>query len=171
MCLELREKYVLILLVQDLNCLMLNYQGMYTNIWSWRWCVETIFILRCHRSILCQGIFSSIGNGSGPIFFLRKKSDMLHVSYFTYESRHDKTNKLTCAPSKDSDQPGHPPSLIRVITVRSMGSQGPKLSSCGQRWLWSDWADAQADLSLHWAHMPFCWFCHEAAHISMYEGG
>ena len=30
---------------------------------------------------------------------------------------------------------------------------------------WSDWADAQADLSLHWAHMPFCWFCHEAAHL------
>ena len=24
-------------------------------------------------------------------------------------------------------------------------------------------ADAQADLSLHWAHMQFCWFCHEAA--------
>ena len=28
-----------------------------------------------------------------------------------------------------------------------------------------DWADAQADHSLHWAHMPLCWFCHEAAHI------
>ena len=30
--------------------------------------------------------------------------------------------------------------------------------------LWSDWADSQADLSLGWAYMPFCWFCHEAAH-------
>ena len=30
---------------------------------------------------------------------------------------------------------------------------------------WSDWVDAQADLSLHWAHMSFCWFCHAAAHI------
>ena len=29
----------------------------------------------------------------------------------------------------------------------------------------SDWADAQADLSLCWAHMQFCWFCHAAAHI------
>ena len=27
------------------------------------------------------------------------------------------------------------------------------------RWrLWSDWADAQADLSLRWAHRSFCWF-------------
>ena len=25
---------------------------------------------------------------------------------------------------------------------------------------WSDWAKAKADLSLHWAHMPFCWICH-----------
>ena len=24
---------------------------------------------------------------------------------------------------------------------------------------WSDWADSQADLSLRWAHIPFCWFC------------
>ena len=29
----------------------------------------------------------------------------------------DKTNKMTCPPSKDSDQPGHPPSLIRVFVV------------------------------------------------------
>ena len=50
-----------------------------------------------------------------------------------------------------------------VFTVRLMGSYGPKLSSCRQRRLWSDWAEAQADLSLRWAHMPFCWFCHEAA--------
>ena len=33
------------------------------------------------------------------------------------EPAHDKTNKITCAPSKDSDQPGHPPSLIRVFAV------------------------------------------------------
>ena len=26
-------------------------------------------------------------------------------------------------------------------------------------------ADAQADLSLRWAHVPFCWFCHDAAHL------
>ena len=32
-----------------------------------------------------------------------------------------------------------------------------------QRRLRSEWVDAQADLSLHWANMPFCWFCHEVA--------
>ena len=34
------------------------------------------------------------------------------------EPQHDKTNKMTCAPSEDSDQPEHSPSLIRVFTVR-----------------------------------------------------
>ena len=42
-------------------------------------------------------------------------------------------------------------------------AKDPQLSSCGQRRLWSDWADAQADLSLRRAHMPHCWFCHVAA--------
>ena len=31
--------------------------------------------------------------------------------------------------------------------------------------LWPDWADAQADLSLRWAHMPLYWFCHEMAQM------
>ena len=62
------------------------------------------------------------------------------------------------APSEDSDQPGHPPSLIRVFAVHSMGSLGLKVSSCGQRRFWLDWADAQADLSLRWAHTHFVGF-------------
>ena len=67
------------------------------------------------------------------------------------------------ASSEDSDQTGHSPSLIRVFPMHFMGTLGPNASSCGQRRLWSDWVDAQADLSLRWVHMPFCWFCHEAA--------
>ena len=63
-----------------------------------------------------------------------------------------------CAPIEDSDQPRHPPSLIRVFAVSSMGSSGPKLSSCGKRRLWSDCAGAQADLSLRWAHTHFVGF-------------
>ena len=43
-----------------------------------------------------------------------------------------KNNKMTCAPSEDADQPGHPPSLIRVFTVRSKSSKRPNLSSRGQ---------------------------------------
>ena len=43
------------------------------------------------------------------------------VTWFIYEPPHDKTNKMTCAHSEDSDQPGH---------VFSKGSQGPRDSEC-----------------------------------------
>ena len=102
-----------------------------------------------------------------------------------FEPPHVKTNKMTCAPSKDSDQPGHPPSLIRVFAVRmNVWALSYPLSAQRRLWpdradaqadlwtqrrLWSDWADAQADLSLRLAHIPFCWFCHEAAHFLEYN--
>ena len=38
------------------------------------------------------------------------------------EPLHDKTNRMICALSKDSDQPGQPPSVIRVFAVHSYGS-------------------------------------------------
>ena len=72
-----------------------------------------------------------------------------------------------CAPSEDSDQPVHPLSLIWVFAVCSMGSWRPSVSSCGQRRLWSDWADVQADLSLHLTQRSLCLFCHEAAQMLM----
>ena len=34
--------------------------------------------------------------------------------FIKYEPPHDKTNKMACAPRKDSDQPGHLPSLISL---------------------------------------------------------
>ena len=51
-----------------------------------------------------------------------------------------------------------PAILIRVFAVRSVGSKGAKLSLYVQRRIWSDWADAHADLSLWWAHTHFVGF-------------
>ena len=82
------------------------------------------------------------------------------------EPPHDKTNKMAYAPSKGSDQPGHPPSLIRVLAVRMKKHWTLNYLLSAQWRLWSDWADAQADLSFCWVHMPFWWFCHEVAHLS-----
>ena len=50
-----------------------------------------------------------------------------------FEPPHDKPNKMTFVPNEDSDQSGHPPSLIRVFALRSMGSLGPTFASGGQR--------------------------------------
>ena len=66
---------------------------------------------------------------------LRMPSNILlpeHNSPFSYELQHDHTNRMTCATREDLDQPGHPPSLIRVLAVRSVNITGPKVSSCGQ---------------------------------------
>ena len=89
-----------------------------------------------------------------------------HLALSWNEPPHDKTNKMACAPSADSDQPGHPPSLIRVFAVRMKNAWALSYPLSGKRRLWSDWVDAQPDLSLRWTHMPLCWFCHEAAQIS-----
>ena len=53
-----------------------------------------------------------------------------------------------CAPSEDPDQPGHPPSLIRVFAVRMKKAWVLSYPLSGQRRLLSDWANAQADLSV-----------------------
>ena len=48
--------------------------------------------------------------------------EMNYLASFKNETPHDKTNEIVCAPSEDSDQPGHTPSLFRAIAVRSMVS-------------------------------------------------
>ena len=74
------------------------------------------------------------------------------------EVSRDMTNQQNeCAPSKDSDQPGHPPSLIRVFACVQRVVKDPSfLHEDSENW--SDWADAQADLSLRWAHTHFVRF-------------
>ena len=53
---------------------------------------------------------------SNYLTFLQDK--LQNCLLIKFEPQHDKTNKMTCAPSEDSDQPGHSPGLIRVFTVR-----------------------------------------------------
>ena len=49
---------------------------------------------------------------------------------------------MACAPSEESDQPGHPPSLIRVFAIRLKKTWILSYPLSAQRRLWSDWADA-----------------------------
>ena len=61
-----------------------------------------------------------------------------------------------CAPSEDSDQHGHLPSLIigRVFVVRIKKPRVLSYTLSAQRRLWSDWTE----LSLRWAHFHFVGF-------------
>ena len=81
-----------------------------------------------------------------------------------YEPPHDKTNKMTVRPVKTQIS----------LDIRPVWSES---SLCAQ-WVakdpsflhvdsgdWSNYADAQADLSLCWAHILFCWVCHVVARM------
>ena len=60
---------------------------------------------------------------------------------------HDKTNKMTVRPAKTQ--------IMLYVCIMHVCTfiRTPFVIS------------AQTDLSLRWAHMPFCWFCHEPAHL------
>ena len=45
----------------------------------------------------------------GPVVGIGLPMGSTLVASPTYEPQHYKTNKMTCASSEDSDQPGHPP--------------------------------------------------------------
>ena len=83
---------------------------------------------------------------------------------------HDKTNKMACAPSEDTDQTGPSPSLIRVFGVRMKKAWVLSYPLGAVRRLWSDWADAQAHLSIRWALCHFVGFCHDVAQIILVIG-
>ena len=62
---------------------------------------------------------------------------LLSESFVNYhEPRHDKTNKVT-VPSENSDQLGHPPSLIRVFAVRRKKARVLSYPLSAQQRLWS----------------------------------
>ena len=69
------------------------------------------------------------------------------------------------APSEDSDQPGHPPCLIRVFAVCMKKHWVFSYTLSAQQKLWSDWADAQAAIESSLGTHSFCWFCHVAAQL------
>ena len=96
-------------------------------------------------SLLCRKSRSLLGyaNISASIVSLQWLivSKTFLNTFNTFEP-HDKNNKVVCAPSEDSDQPGHPPCLIRVFAVRTKKAWFLNYPLSGQRRLWSDWADA-----------------------------
>ena len=92
------------------------------------------------------------------------------MSLFSYNKQYDKwatswqNQQNECAPSEDSDQPGHLPSLIRVFAVRMKKAWVLSYPLSAQRRLirlggypcWSEFSlGAQ----------PLCWFCHIVAQI------
>ena len=96
-------------------------------------------------------------------------ADLLSVCIDSQMSLHQKPTKWPMCPTKPQIildiQPVWSVSLLSTQWIAKV----PRLlhvdSEDG-----SDWTDSQADLSLRWAHMSFCWFCHALAQTSLQEG-
>ena len=101
-------------------------------------------------------------------------TSLKHWNWNTYTFKHESKKKWAaiwqiqqneCAPSEDSDQSGHPSSLIRVFIVRMKKAWIYRYPLSAQQRLirlgvWPGWSE-----SLLGAH-SFCWFCHVVAQIN-----
>ena len=68
-----------------------------------------------------------------------------------------------CAPIEDSDQPGHPPSLIRVFAVGMKKAWVLSYPLSAQRRFWSEcpgWSESSLSAQ------SLCWFCYVAAQMT-----
>ena len=68
------------------------------------------------QQISSDGMFCLLCLASPFIILGFTAKEVIYLDgYNTFEPRHDKTNKVVVRPSADSDQPGHPPSLVRLF--------------------------------------------------------
>ena len=126
----------------------------------------TVYVWGCR---FCKG---GGGEGSSPVIFtlqifLYKSnlSEMKIVMMMVDGKQKSATAWHKWANTWQNQQHDCASSLIRVFAVCMK-----KPWSLPMHWShskhWSDSADVQADLSLCWMHMSFCWFCHAAAQIN-----
>ena len=126
------------------TCFLWNFFASFTVISLKRW-VLFFFLFFYGKYGICDPVVVSMLFVVVSMLFEKKAT--------TWQNQQN-----DCAPSEDSDQPGHPPSLISVFAVRMKKPWALSYPLNAQRRLWSDWADAQADLSLRWAHSHFVGF-------------
>ena len=104
------------------------------------------FVLLLIKVIVTLFIVNSFAHGretkTHQIMFLVLLTD----STQSCEPRHDKTNKMAVRPAKIQISLGMKKAWVLTYPLSA------------QRRLWSDWVDAQADLSLRWAHIHFVGF-------------
>ena len=82
---------------------------------------------------------------------------ILVCSVTRFEPRHDKTNKMTVHPAKTQISLSIRPVWSESSLCASWVAKNPRFLHTHSE-DWSDWADAQADLSLRWAQSHFVGF-------------
>ena len=75
---------------------------------------QGISLLIC-RQLDRFAIKHSQTQNNGLPFYVHCKRLIRSLFHKKMEPRHEKTNKMTCTHNEDSDQPGHPPSLLCAL--------------------------------------------------------
>ena len=122
-------------------------------IWVFAWCTcDCVYVL------FCCGLFS-----------FHNRAVCLTCRWWSkqVEMQHNKTNKMTCAQRRHINL-GIPP-VWSVFSVRIKKHWVLCYQLSAKQRLRSDWADAQADLSLCWVHRSFRWFFHATAQFAFLE--
>ena len=78
--------------------------------------------------------------------------------WYQNEPRHDKTNKMTARPAKTRISLGIRPVSSESLLCAQWVAKDPSFLHAGSEDPDQDWVDAQADLSLRWAHTHFVGF-------------
>ena len=105
----------------------------------------------CHVLVQYTSLYFTLMNGTAifqcPLLLLCMV-DWFYGWFTSFELPHDKTNKMARVLSKDSDQPGYPPSLIRVfaLCMKKAWVFSYPLSTQWRRW--SDWTLADQTVIL-----------------------
>ena len=113
-------------------------------------CGQSIYLLQTSISLLGKAVL--LPN-------LLKQTKLSHCM--------TKPTKWHVPPAK-TDQPGHRPVISESLLCAQWVAKDPTYLHVDSK-DWSDWADAQSDLSLRWAHRSFCWFCHTAAQLPIFS--
>ena len=79
------------------------------------------------------------------IYYNNKSKNIQKLCCFLYGATTWQNQQCGCVPSEDWDQPGHLPSLIRVVAVGMKTAWGLSYPLSAQQRLWSDWADAKTN--------------------------
>ena len=104
--------------------------------------------------------FSSFGSGK-PLdsckYISNNIARSLILNKTRHEPRHDKTNKMSVCPAKTKISLGIRPDWSESSLCAEWVAEDLSFLHADNK-DWSDWADAQADLSLCWAHSHFVGF-------------
>ena len=134
-------------------------------IWSGR---SNLFDYTCHNLLRLKFLISwfTVKNRFRVVGVKKSSENDQYIYRLDYNGSDN-----ICMPSKDSDQPGHQPSLNRLFSVHMKKQSIISYSLTSQWMLWCILTDAQADLSLFYAHTSLCIYlclCNELA-LSSYN--